>query len=179
MKLNIIFLLAFGILLHCAGVTGVEAQTPTETIVATEQVYEPGHGALKLATEEAEALRPAWVGYWLNFMTLSFALGLLFVWKRVEARWVVGGIISTFLIAGAGVPALNLEPLSGLYSLIHIITWTPGLYFMIKNKPFMGENSLYKYWSGLITGVIIFSFIFDVRDTFIYLDHMLGIGAFS
>jgi hypothetical protein len=50
---------------------------------------------------------------------------------------------------------------------------------MIKNKPFMSEKSFYKYWSGLITAVIIFSFIFDIRDAAIYLDHILGFGLFS
>lgn len=39
--------------------------------------------------------------------------------------------------------------------------------------------SIYALWSGAITAVIIFSFIFDIPDAAIYLDHMLGIGLIS
>ncbi len=159
---------------------GVEAQSTPDIVTNTEQLaYQPGHGALELFNKDADTTTPTWVKYWINFMSLSFVLGLFFVWKRVEARWVVGGMITTIMCAFFIAPAIDMLPLGGLYALIHILTWTPGLYLMIKNKPFMGEKSFYKYWSGLITAVIIFSFIFDIRDATIYLDHMLGFGLFS
>ncbi len=142
------------------------------TVIAQETIV-AGNQALELWNEEGIANSPTWVQYWLVVMMLSFALGLLFVWKRLEARWVVGGLISGLLTTSFVTPALGLVNLSGLVALIHIIFWSPGLFLMLKNRPFLREKSLYKYWSGWITLVIIFSFIFDVRDSLIYLHHML------
>ncbi len=141
--------------------------------------YESGHTALEVWDAEGQANAPQWVRTWLVIMITSFALGLLFVWKRVEARWVVGGLITTILMIRFGIPAMGIVKLSGLVALVHLICWSPALYLLIKNRPFMKERSLYALWSGLITAVILFSFIFDIRDAAIYLDHMLGIGLIS
>ena len=142
--------------------------------VMAQETIQAGNQALELWNEEGIANSPTWVKYWLGIMMFSFALGLLFIWKRIEARWVVGGLIvgilfSKFILENM----MGLLPLSGLVALMHLIFWTPGLYLLLKNRPFMKEKSFYKYWSGWITLVIIFSFIFDIRDSVIYLHHML------
>lgn len=141
--------------------------------------YESGHTALEIWDAEGQANAPQWVQIWLMIMLASFALGLLFVWKRVEARWVVGGFITAILISRLGIPAMGIVKLSGLVALVHLIFWSPALYLLLKNRPFMHERSLYAIWSGLITAVILFSFIFDIRDAAIYLDHVMGIGLLS
>lgn len=141
--------------------------------------YQSGHTALEVWNAEGQANAPQWVQIWLMIMLASFALGLLFVWKRVEARWVVGGFITSILVSGFVIPALGLVSLSGLIALMHLIFWSPALFLLLKNRPFMKERSFYAVWSGLITAVILFSFIFDIRDAAIYLDHILGMGIFS
>ena len=141
--------------------------------------YEPGHAALQLWNAEGQARAPQWVQTWLMIMLASFALGLLFVWKRVEARWVVGGFILGLLVSRFGIPALGIAKLSGLVALVHLVFWMPGLWLMLKNRPFLNERSLYALWSALITGVILFSFLFDIRDAAIYIDHILGTGLLS
>ncbi len=141
--------------------------------------YEPGHSALEVWNAEGQANAPQWVQIWLMIMLASFALGLLFVWKRVEARWVVGGFITSLLVSGFVIPALGLVSLSGLIALMHLIFWSPALYLLLKNRPFSKDRSFYALWSGLITAVILFSFIFDIRDAAIYLDHVMGMGVFS
>ncbi len=141
--------------------------------------YESGHTALEVWDAEGQANAPQWVRIWLVIMLTSFAAGLLFVWKRVEARWVVGGLIATILVIRFGIPATGVVKLSGLVALVHLICWSPALYLLLKNRPFMKERSLYGFWTGLITAVILFSFIFDIRDAAIYLDHMMGIGMLS
>ncbi|WP_109354505.1 hypothetical protein [Sphingorhabdus sp. EL138] len=141
--------------------------------------YPSGHTALEVWDADGQANAPQWVQVWLMIMLASFALGLLFVWKRVEARWVVGGFITSLLVSGFAIPTLGLVPLSGLIALMHLIFWSPALYLLLKNRPFMKERSLYGFWTGLITAVILFSFIFDIRDAAIYLDHMTGIGMLS
>ena len=57
-------------------------------------------------------------------------------------------------------------------------TLLPG-FVLLKRRPFLQGRSPYALWSGAITAVIIFSFIFDIPDAAIYLDHMLGIGLLS
>lgn len=158
-------LLALGIAIS----TGAQAATG----------YESGHSALQVWNAEGQANAPQWVQIWLMIMLASFALGLLFVWKRVEARWAVGGFITSIVVSGFVIPALGLVSLSGLIALMHLIFWSPALYFLLKNRPFLKERSFYALWSGLITAVILFSFIFDIRDAAIYLDHILGIGLLS
>lgn len=135
--------------------------------------YSSGHGALQLWDDEAKANLPQWIKLWLMFMLLVFASGLLFVWRHMEARWVVGGVIAGLLFSRFAVPALGLVPLSGLVALVHLIFWSPALFLLIKNRPFAKGWSAYAVWSGLATFCIVFSFVFDVRDAAIYLWHML------
>ncbi len=146
-----------------------------ETIYA--KPYDAGNGALELWNEQGIANSPQWVQHWLIIMVSSFALGLLFIWKHIEARWVVGGFITGLLFSKFILDnILGLAPLSGLIAMVHLIFWSPGLYLLLKNRPFAKEKSFYALWSGLITGVILFSFLFDIRDTVIYLDYMLGLN---
>lgn len=169
-------ILPIGLLLFCGltfiGISGAEAAAQTGG-------YAHGNGALEVFDEEGQANAPSWVQAWILVMSLSFAIGLIFVWKRVEARWAVGGFIGTILAAIVLTPAFGLTELSGLFSLYHLIFWSPALYLLLKNRPFLGEKSAYKYWSGLITAVILFSFLFDIPDAAIYLDHMMGLGLIS
>lgn len=145
--------------------------------ISYAKTYAAGNGALELWGAQGIANSPTWVQYWLVIMISSFVFGLLFVWQYVEARWVVGGLIvglvfSKFILENM----MGLLPLSGLVALVHLIFWTPGLYLLLKNRPFAKEKSLYAFWSGWMVLVIIFSFLFDVRDAVIYLDYILGLG---
>ena len=145
--------------------------------ISYAKTYGAGNGALELWNNQGIANSPQWVQYWLFIMMGSFALGLLFIWKRIEARWVVGGFIIGILFSKFILENLmGLLPLSGLVALIHLIFWTPALYLLLKNRPFAKEKSIYGLWTGWITLVIIFSFIFDIRDTLIYMDYKLGLN---
>lgn len=138
------------------------------------ETYTSGHGALQLWDDQAKANLPEWIRYWLLFMLAVFACGLLFVWRHVEARWLVGGVIAGLLFSRFAVPALDLAPLSGLVALVHLVFWSPALFFMLKNRPFVGGLSLYGSWAALATGCILFSFVFDIRDAAIYVWHLMA-----
>ena len=146
---------------------------------ALAQTYEPGHQPLELWDAEGQANAPAWIRIWLMFLLAVFALGLLFVWRRVEARWVVGGFLATIPATMLLTGPLGAAPLSGLFALMHVVFWSPALYILLTRRPFLHEKSLYGLWSAAITAVIIFSFIFDIPDSFVYLDHILGIDLLS
>ena len=139
----------------------------------TAQTYELGHGALEVFNGDAMAHTPQWVQIWILFMVASFAVGLFFVRRHPLARWAVGGFLAGMVLSAVLTSCLGLASLSGLIASAHVICWSPALYQLLTKRPFLGERSAFSIWSGVITLVIIFSFIFDVRDAAIYLNHML------
>ena len=143
---------------------------------ALAQDYESGHGALQVWDDEGRANAPLWVQIWLNIMLLAFATGLIFVWRRVEARWAVGGFLCVAAAVVLSQTLTDIAPLSGFLALLHLIFWSPALYLLLTRRPFLKERSAYAVWSGFITFVILFSFIFDIRDAAIYLDYITGIS---
>jgi len=145
-----------------------------EPTFAQSENYERGHQALQLWDNEAMALAPQWVRIWLMIMGASFAIGLFFVWRHPIARWVVGGFIAAIAVSGFVAPALGIVGLSGFVALVHLFCWSPALYQLLTKRPFLGDTSAFSIWSGVITAVILFSFIFDIRDAFIYLQHILS-----
>lgn len=147
------------------------------TTTAFANDYEVGHQALQLWNADAMSNSPPALRAWLLFMVASFALGLLFVWRHAIARWVVGGFIVSFFGSGVVARALDLDVLSGYVALAHVICWSPGLFLLLKQRPFLTkqgvtEQGTYRLWTGLITVVILISLFFDIRDTAIYLNHM-------
>ncbi|MEL7488074.1 MAG: hypothetical protein AAGJ87_12755 [Pseudomonadota bacterium] len=156
---------------------GLIAFAASDAVAA--QDYVSGHGALQIWDAEGQANAPRWVQIWLYIMLAAFATGLLFVWRRVEARWVVGGFLAVVITAILSQSMTDIVPLSGFFALLHLVFWSPALFLLLTRRPFAKERSLYAAWSALITGVILFSFIFDIRDAAIYLDHITGVGLFS
>lgn len=146
---------------------------------AAEPNITHGNGALEIFDGEGFANSPQWVRIWVYIMLGTFAAGLLFVWKRVEPRWLLGGLVLG-LVATKFVPEIIGFPvLSGFIALIHLIFWTPGLIVLLKRHAFLKERSLFGLWTGLATGVVLFSFVFDIRDAAIYLDYIIGVGILS
>ncbi len=146
---------------------------------ALAQPYEPGNGALEIWNAQGMASAPLWVQIWLVFEVLTFLAGLFFVRTRVEARWVVGGFFAMLLVSNAMVVLLSITPLVGYVALNHVIYRAPGLYLLLTRRPFLKERSSYAFWSALMTGALLFSLIFDLRDAAIYLDHLAGTGLLS
>ena len=145
----------------------------TTVFAQSADTYTSGHGALQVFDEQGWQSAPQWVQAWIGIMAMSFLAGILFVKNHVPARWVVGGFVAGILFSVFGFPALNLVELSGLIALVHIIFWSPGLYKVLQEKAFTGPMSAYSIWTGWISAVIGFSFIFDIRDAAIYLKHIL------
>jgi len=140
--------------------------------LAAEQ--EDVHRALRLFDEEGRANASDAVKLWLKVMTVMLLSSLLFVWKRVEARWMAGGVILMLLFSRLIVPAFEIPFLEGLASLTHVILWSPALYFLLSRRTFLKEFSIYSVWAGLMTLVILISFFFDIPDSIIYLKHILS-----
>ena len=135
--------------------------------------YESGHQALQVWDAEGQANAPLWVQYWVKFIALTTLVGLLFARRHAEARWAVGGIILGILVTRLLIPALGVVKLSGLVALVHLVFWSPALFLLLKNRPFMQGWSAYSVWAAVMTFVICFSFVFDIRDAAIYLHHLV------
>ncbi len=144
--------------------------------------YAKGHGALQVFDEEGIANSPQWVQMWIFYVMLpAFALGLIFVWWRPIARFAVGGFLCSMFLGGPIFQALGLPYLSGAIAIAHIVFWSPALILLLSWRPFFdrAEAIGYRLWTALMTVVILFSFVFDIRDAAIYIDHMAGIGMLS
>ncbi len=146
---------------------------------AWAQPYDHGSGALQIFDAEGQANAPRWVRIWILIMASTFALGLIFVWWRVEARWAVGGMIALLLSFVVIRQFTDIAFLSGLIALLHLVFWSPALYLLLTRRPFLKERSIYAVWSGAMAFVILFSFVFDIRDAAIYVDHITGLGLLS
>ncbi len=150
-----------------------------QTVPGYAAAYQPGHQALEIWNAEGRANAPEAVQVWLRIMMATFLVGLLFVWHRVEARWVVSGVVLGMLVSRGLGAYTDIVMLSGLVALIHLIFWSPGLYMMLTRRPFFHERSPYATWSAAATVVILISFFFDIRDTVIYLDHITGLNLLA
>ena len=139
--------------------------------VLAQQEYQHGHGTLQLFDGEGMDNTPQWVMLWIYFMLASFAASLLFVKSHKTARWVAACFITGFVVMTVATELFGVPPLSGFIALIHLIAWTPALIVLLKRRPFLGPVSAFSVWSGVMTGVIIFSFIFDIRDAAIFVAH--------
>ena len=149
---------------------------------AGAEEYAKGHGALQVFDDEGIANSPPWVQAWIFYVMLpTFALGLIFVWWRPIARFAVGGFLCSMLLGGPIFQALGLPYLSGAIAIAHIVFWSPALMLLLIWRPFLdGAEALgYRLWSALMTFVILFSFVFDIRDAAIYIDHVAGYGILS
>ncbi len=139
--------------------------------LCAQQAYEHGHGAMQIFDEQGMANTPRWVMIWVYFMMVSFAASLLFVKNHLEARWVAGCFIVGVIMMMVATKALGIPPLSGFIALVHVIAWTPALIVLLKRRPFLAPLSAYSAWTAVMTFVIIFSFVFDIRDASIFLSR--------
>ncbi len=143
------------------------------TLGLAQDNYEHGNGALQIFDAQGMANSPKWVMVWVYFMLISFAASLFFVKNHVEARWVAGGFVVGAILITLATRLIGLPPLSGLIALMHLIAWTPALIVLLKRRPFTGPLTAFSIWAGVMTFVILFSFIFDIRDAAIFVGSYL------
>jgi len=138
--------------------------------------YAKGHGALQVFDAEGMAATPLWVQMWVGFMLVMFATGLFaFAWKQPLARWVAGGFILSALFGESIFNAFGLPFLSGSIAILHLVFWTPGLILLLMQRPFLDpeQGKWFRIWSGMMVVSILFSYVFDIRDATIYLNHVI------
>ena len=146
---------------------------------ANAEDYASGAGALQRFDAEARAALPPPLKAWLMLLLGTFAVSLIFAWKKVEARWALVGLIVGMLAGPPVFGALGWPMLGGGIALWHLVCWTPVLAILLWKRPFMNqaEGKPYRIWTAMLVTVIVISFFFDIRDAWIYLQHIRTLGA--
>ena len=143
------------------------------------QGYPSGAGALEKFDGAARAAVPPQLKIWLMLLLGTFAASIVFVWKYPVARVALIGLLAAFFAGPKLVGAFGLPVLGGAIALSHIVFWTPVLIVLLWKRPFLDSETWlpYRIWSGLLLLVIIGSFVFDVRDAWIYINHVSSLKA--
>ena len=131
---------------------------------------ESGYGALQLWNNEAIMAAPVWLKAWLLGMGASFFAGVPLIFKHRGAAAVVGAFLFGLLFTKFLAPAIGFTVYSGLVALTHVALWPIGIYFLIRD---VKDSKYYRVWSWHILAIMSLSLIFDVRDSFIYLEHIM------
>ena len=115
--------------------------------------------------DEAIALQPVWVGYWLNVLLLgAFILpALLVFWKESRLTGII--TLATSALSAAGVMWIFSElGYVKLMGLSHVVFWTPLVFFLFgkarqENMPAWPRRII---WVVII--VLLISLAFDYVD---------------
>lgn len=109
---------------------------------------------------------PDWVNIWMQWMSLVFATGLLFVFTRWGARLAIGMML--FLNVPASTFVTDLTGNIDWISVVHLILWTPVLYYLVTRDvigPTANRRSFYGVWAMVMSTTMAISLAFDSWDT--------------
>jgi hypothetical protein len=143
-------------------------------VFGSESQYSVGHGALDTFNQEGFLATPRWVQIWVLILMGTFIAGFYFAWKHALARWSVGGFILSMTMGQTVFALFNLPFLGGSIAIMHLVCWSPALFLLLLKRPYFNrhERTSFRVWSSLMTCVLIFSFVFDIRDATIYINHV-------
>lgn len=114
--------------------------------------------AVNAATSDA-------VKIWMNWMLIIFVASVLFVYKHISARFILGAFVLTLPIA---IFIFKQTQSPHLLGISHIIVWLPLAIYLIKTEV-MGKveklKSVYGVYLILLLVTIAISLVFDIRDT--------------
>ena len=128
-----------------------------------------GHGALEVWDKEAMENVPVIIKAWLATMGVSFLLSAIFIKHHTTARLALAGFLFGLALTKFILPYFDIVVFSGLVATIHLLAWTPAYVLLLKDGHIMAFHSWYQRWRLWILAVIKISFIFDIRDAFIFL----------
>jgi hypothetical protein len=115
---------------------------------------------------EAIAQQPAWLQAWVYWMVVVNLASLVFLWRRTEARWVIGA----FLLNGIFMSWLHgATGYTRLLGLSHVIFWTPLLVYLFLRLPAIQARTAYGIWVRVLMATNGISLVVDYVDVVRYL----------
>ena len=108
------------------------------------------------------ATEAAWVPIWVNVMGAILLFAIPFSFVRVEARWVLLGVLA----GGIGTLVVyNYFGYQRILGLGHILFWTPTLIYLFgRRKKLRIRETLSGKWLALAAVTIAISLVFDYSD---------------
>ena len=102
---------------------------------------------------------------WMNWMMIILFSSLIFVYRHVSARYILGSI---FLMMPIAFWIFSVTKSPYLLGASHIIVWIPLVIYLLKTEiigKFDKLKSPYGVYLVLLLATITVSLFFDIRDT--------------
>jgi len=126
------------------------------------QVIQEARAAMTAYTEAG----PAWVQWWMRWMSLILAPSLVFaLWHR-GARWIAAGLVYGQIFA---ILLVALAGPSRLWGLAHLLCWPPAALLALPDLRRTALRSAYGGWLRLALATMAVSLVFDALDVIRYL----------
>ena len=123
------------------------------------------YGETERALQAYVAQLPLWVNVWRAWMFFVFTLSLVFVIRKVEARWLAAAMIVS--IVGFNLVAM-FHGVGRFPSIAFVLVWTPlAIYFTRRRRLPQGErgfDQLHHIWLDAVTVTLWISIAFDVYN---------------
>jgi hypothetical protein len=127
--------------------------------------------AIDLRLSEVDAL-PAGVQLWMAFMRTLYLSSVVFVFWKIEARFVLAmGLSTAILIVGAKTffPEIHSGEIG---TVVHLLLWTPVLIYLVSRRAVFLSGIKSKYppslaygvWSFVVVGVLATSLVLDLMS---------------
>jgi len=105
---------------------------------------------------------PLWVQIWMKFMEFILILSIPFSFVRVEARWILLGLIGAALTIIGLYATFGFEKILGLG---HIVTFLPvAIYLYRRRSQWHISETWAGKWIALAFTVMSISLVFDIID---------------
>jgi hypothetical protein len=108
---------------------------------------------------------PLWVNIWRGWIFLVFTLGIVFVIRKVEARWLAVAMITSLF--GFNLVAM-FHGVGRFPSIAFVLLWTPlAIYFTRRRSHTHGDRGfdrVYRIWLDAVTVTLWISVAFDVYN---------------
>ena len=109
--------------------------------------------------------QPAWVAVWIGGMAATNFSGIFFLGRRPARAVLFVFLLSVFLT----MLLFHINGYNRLHGLGHVVTWTPLLFYLSRQRGDMGLQSAYTAWLLAVFVTDFVSLIIDYADVIRYL----------
>lgn len=104
---------------------------------------------------------PLWLQIWVNWMVFINLFGIVFIWSRVEPRWVVAAFLCSAIFMNF---LFSLHGYQKILGASHIIFWTPLLVYLFLRRYEIGRYGASAVYLGVVFATDFISLIIDFSD---------------